>query len=126
MADKYKMLVYPVPVKGAYVLGIHSTITVDGRVKIGPTVFPAFAKENYDGLENVTLKSLLELGSAYTLMAMSKKERGMIWQFMRYELKKSLFIDELVKDCNEIQSMDKKDFSNFYKAGIRPQLFDTT
>jgi L-2-hydroxyglutarate oxidase len=41
--DKYKMLVYPVPVKGAYVLGVHSTITVDGRLKVGPTVFPAFA-----------------------------------------------------------------------------------
>jgi len=42
------MLVYPVPVKGAYVLGVHSTITVDGRLKVGPTVFPAFSNENYD------------------------------------------------------------------------------
>ena len=46
--DQYKMLVYPVPVKGALVLGVHSTYTVDGRVKVGPTVFPAFAQENYD------------------------------------------------------------------------------
>ena len=46
--DQYKMLVYPVPVKGAYVLGVHSTITVDGRLKVGPTVFPAFSTENYD------------------------------------------------------------------------------
>ena len=48
--EQYKMIVYPVPVKGAYVLGVHSTITVDGRVKVGPTVFPAFAQENYDYL----------------------------------------------------------------------------
>jgi (S)-2-hydroxyglutarate dehydrogenase len=45
-----KMLVYPVPAPGAYVLGVHSTLTTSGHVKIGPTVFPAFAKENYDGL----------------------------------------------------------------------------
>ena len=42
------MLVYPVPEEGAYVLGVHSTLTTDGSVKIGPTVFPAFGKENYD------------------------------------------------------------------------------
>lgn len=53
------MLVYPVPVKGAYVLGVHSTITVDGRLKVGPTVFPAFSNENYDNLENIKLKSLM-------------------------------------------------------------------
>jgi L-2-hydroxyglutarate oxidase LhgO len=52
------MLVYPVPVKGAYVLGVHSTITVDGRVKVGPTVFPAFAQENYDYLQGIDAKQL--------------------------------------------------------------------
>jgi len=36
------MLVYPVPEEGAYTLGVHSTLTPDGFVKIGPTVFPAF------------------------------------------------------------------------------------
>lgn len=54
-----KMLVYPVPQKGAYVLGVHSTLTLDGRVKIGPTVFPAFGKENYDLTGGVTASSLL-------------------------------------------------------------------
>lgn len=45
----YKTLVYPVPLKGAYFLGVHSTLTVDGKMKIGPTVAPAFAMENYHG-----------------------------------------------------------------------------
>jgi L-2-hydroxyglutarate oxidase LhgO len=52
------MLVYPVPAEGAYVLGVHSTLTTDGYVKVGPTVFPAFGKENYDMLQGVTLTSL--------------------------------------------------------------------
>ena len=48
--DVYKTLVYPVPIKGAPFLGVHSTLTIDGRIKIGPTVAPAFSMENYNGL----------------------------------------------------------------------------
>ena len=58
-AEKYKMLVYPVPVKGAYVLGVHSTITVDGKIKVGPTVFPAFAPENYDYLQGLSFQKVI-------------------------------------------------------------------
>lgn len=50
MGDKYKMLVYPVPVKGAFALGTHSTLAISGHVKLGPTIFPAFSPENYDML----------------------------------------------------------------------------
>ena len=39
-------------------LGVHSTLTTDGHVKIGPTVFPAFGNENYDWLNGVSLASL--------------------------------------------------------------------
>ena len=46
----YKTLVYPVPLKGAFVLGVHSTLTYDGYLKIGPTLSPAFSLENYEGL----------------------------------------------------------------------------
>jgi (S)-2-hydroxyglutarate dehydrogenase len=58
-------LVYPVPEAGAYVLGVHSTITTDGYVKIGPTVFPAFGKENYDYLQGVTMSSFFQTSSDY-------------------------------------------------------------
>jgi (S)-2-hydroxyglutarate dehydrogenase len=56
--DRFKMLVYPVPVKGAFALGVHSTLSVDGHVKLGPTIFPAFSPENYDGLDAVTPSGL--------------------------------------------------------------------
>ena len=46
--DHLKMLVYPVPKKSLISLGIHSTLTTDGRIKLGPTIFPAFGAENYD------------------------------------------------------------------------------
>ena len=56
--DPYKTLVYPVPVKGAFVLGVHSTLAISGHVKLGPTAFPAFSPENYDYADNLTAKGL--------------------------------------------------------------------
>ena len=41
-----KTLVYPVPMNSV-TLGIHSTITTDGFMKIGPSAAPAFSSENY-------------------------------------------------------------------------------
>ena len=76
------MLVYPVPVKGAFVLGVHSTLTVSGHIKIGPTVFPAFSNENYDGLENLTLKGLFDCSKGFLNVAMSPKTRGFIHLFL--------------------------------------------
>ena len=96
------MLVYPVPVKGAYVLGVHSTITVDGRVKVGPTVFPTFAQENYDYLQGLTPQQITKNLCAYSNVFRSPTERGLIWHFLKNELYKSLSINELVKDVNEI------------------------
>jgi hypothetical protein len=52
------MCVYPVPVKGAFFLGVHSTMTPYGELKIGPAAIPAFSLENYSGLENVNWKDI--------------------------------------------------------------------
>jgi L-2-hydroxyglutarate oxidase len=53
-----KTLVYPVPM-GKNFLGVHSTITPDGYVKIGPSVSPAFSAENYIGFENLRRSEML-------------------------------------------------------------------
>jgi len=47
-----KTLVYPIPINQA-MIGIHSTITTDGYVKVGPSITPAFSSENYKGIENI-------------------------------------------------------------------------
>ena len=67
----YKTLVYPVPIKGAYFLGVHSTLTVDGKMKIGPTVAPAFSLENYNGFENIKLQDAIRIHGNYTRMLFS-------------------------------------------------------
>ena len=37
VSDSFKHMVYPLPEKGNFTLGVHSTLTTDGHVKIGPT-----------------------------------------------------------------------------------------
>ena len=64
----YKTLVYPVPIKGAPFLGVHSTITIDGKIKVGPTVSPAFSMENYTGLENIKIEEALRIFKNYFRM----------------------------------------------------------
>ncbi len=78
----YKTLVYPVPMKGAPFLGVHSTLTIDGRVKVGPTVAPAFSLENYHGLENIDVAQALRIIGNYIRMMGSPGERKLIWAFI--------------------------------------------
>jgi L-2-hydroxyglutarate oxidase len=42
--------IYPVPNLKTPFLGVHFTVTVDGRVTIGPTAVPAFWREQYKGV----------------------------------------------------------------------------
>ncbi|MBF0424886.1 MAG: FAD-dependent oxidoreductase [Magnetococcales bacterium] len=48
-AGAFAMHIYPVPDLANPFLGVHTTLTVDGRVKIGPTAMPAFWREHYQG-----------------------------------------------------------------------------
>ena len=57
---------------------------------------------------------------SYGYLFMSPHERGLIWHFLRREVQKSLSIDRLVTDVNQIQAIDHKDITKWYKAGIRP------
>jgi L-2-hydroxyglutarate oxidase LhgO len=71
IAKDYKMHVYPVPIPGAQNLGVHTTLAANGHVKVGPSVLPAFAAENYNGLENVTMGSFAEACRTYLTMIKS-------------------------------------------------------
>jgi (S)-2-hydroxyglutarate dehydrogenase len=48
--EKLRTHIYPVPDLRNPFLGVHFTITVDGKVKIGPTAIPAFWREHYHRL----------------------------------------------------------------------------
>ena len=101
MGNKFKMLVYPVPVKGAFHLGVHSTLNISGHVKLGPTIFPAFSPENYDNADGITPRGLFNTLKSYAHVAKSPKTRGLIKMFMASELQRSVSIKKLVNDCKQ-------------------------
>lgn len=70
--DHYNSIVYPIPLKGAYTLGVHSTMTPDGYMKIGPTTSPAFALEGYQGLEKMNFGDFLRVLNSYRIIMMSQ------------------------------------------------------
>ena len=53
--------IYPVPDVEKPFLGVHFTVTVDGKIKIGPTAVPAFWREHYRGLGNFSFTELFEV-----------------------------------------------------------------
>jgi len=124
--DRYNMLVYPVPVKGAFVLGVHSTLAISGHLKLGPTAFPAFSPENYEYAQNLSMKGLSDCFKAYGRVALSSKTRGLIKHFIASELVKSVSIATLVAETSKYQSFGKNETPSeivkkfeFYRAGIR-------
>ena len=53
--------IYPVPNLRNPFLGVHFTITVDGRIKIGPTAIPTFWREHYRAFENFKFSELVDI-----------------------------------------------------------------
>jgi len=81
--DRYQKIVYPVPVKGAQNLGVHTTFLPSGYMKIGPSVSPAFAADNYYGMEKVTGSSVYDTVKAYMwMMAAGPAQRRMVKNFI--------------------------------------------
>ena len=123
---KYNTIVYPIPLKGAFTLGVHSTMTPQGFIKIGPTTSPAFSLENYQGLEQINWKDLKRIVNSYRLI-LGSKQRGLIWEYLSRDLPKHS-IDVLMQDISKIHKMDKSEFNtHFYqRPGIRAQLVSKT
>ena len=55
-----KRLVYPVPNPVNPFLGVHSTITLNNEIKIGPTAFPVIGKEQYNLTNGFKRKELIQ------------------------------------------------------------------
>jgi L-2-hydroxyglutarate oxidase LhgO len=113
-------LVYPVPHPINPFLGVHFTLTIDHKVKIGPTAIPIAGREQYSPLTGwsgpdlaQTIKGLGSLikGDAHDLGAILKSE----WP----KISQSRLVEEslrLVPSAGKIKHWNKK------PPGIRAQL----
>lgn len=112
--------IYPVPDLRNPFLGVHFTRAYDGNVYIGPTAIPAFGREEYGFLNDLSLESLSILGRDILLLFTNEGFRNAA----KSETKKyftKYMLSEAQKLVPELKSEDIQDTD---KVGIRPQLVD--
>lgn len=119
---KLQRHVYPVPDVRNPFLGVHLTVTVDGRAKIGPTAIPVFARESYSGFGGLSPKEILEIVGIYPKFLTSNHHD--VVGLIKSELPKYLQ-RHLVKQAKAlVPSVCVADFRERGKPGIRAQLLD--
>ena len=111
--------VYPVPDRRNPFLGVHLTVTVDGRTKIGPTAIPALRREDYGwGPPNA---ETLEIAATYPSFLTSKKHDAL--GLIRSEVPKYSRKHLVNQARSLVPSVDQRDFTRRGRPGVRAQLF---
>lgn len=116
-----KTNIYPVPnIKNPF-LGVHFTLKVDGKIKIGPTAMPCFWRENYSGFSGFKMNEFKEI---------------VYWNiklFLKNPLFRATAFEELtkyikilmVKEASKlVKFMESASLWEWAKPGIRPQLLN--
>ena len=120
--EKLKTNIYPVPNLDNPFLGVHFTVTVDNKVKIGPTAIPAFWRENYRGFKNFNLKESVEIMG---------REAGLFlrnrfgFRDLAFKELQKYYRPKLVKLASKmITGVKKENYTHWGEPGIRAQLLD--
>jgi L-2-hydroxyglutarate oxidase LhgO len=114
--------VYPVPDPRNPFLGVHLTVTVDGRAKIGPTAIPALWREEYGGLSRFSAAEAL--GTARTLPRFLVSPHHDVPGLLRAELPK-YWRQHLIRQAAAlVPSVTPAAFTVKGRPGVRAQLYD--
>lgn len=117
-----KTHIYPVPDLNYPFLGVHFTITVDGKIKIGPTAIPAFWREQYHGVNRFSFSELLSIVKRESILYIKNK-----FHFRKvavHELKKYRRAFLANEASYMLDDMNVNHFKQWGKPGIRAQLID--
>lgn len=112
--------VYPVPDPRNPFLGVHLTVTVDGRAKLGPTAIPALWREDYGGVKGLDTGEAWQIAKLYPRFWRSAHHdvQGLI----RTEMPKYRR-QHLVKQAAAlVPSVSADDFTVKGRVGVRAQL----
>ena len=114
--------IYPVPDLDNPFLGVHLTVTAQGKVTLGPTAIPAFWREHYKGFNNFDLGELVEIAMRELGFFASNSfgfRRLAMQEMMKYSRTRMVRLaSDLVSGINGSQ------FDRWGPAGIRAQLVD--
>lgn len=114
--------VYPVPDARNPFLGVHLTVTIDGRAKIGPTAIPIFSRESYSGIGGLSFKELLSIVGIYPKFLASKHHD--VVGLIKSELPKYVQRHLVTQAKALVPSVEPRDFKERGEPGIRAQLLD--
>jgi L-2-hydroxyglutarate oxidase len=112
--------VYPVPDPRNPFLGVHLTVTVDGRAKIGPTAIPALWREDYGGVDGLKAGELWDVARSYPRFLTSKHHD--VPALIRGELPKYSRSFLVNQAASLVPSVSPQDFTERGKPGVRAQL----
>ena len=114
--------VYPVPDPRNPFLGVHLTVTVDGRAKIGPTAIPSLWREDYGGVSGFSLGETWDIARTYPSFLGSSHHD--VPGLIRTELPK-YSRKHLVNQGRElVPSVRPADFTTKGRPGVRAQLLN--
>jgi L-2-hydroxyglutarate oxidase len=119
-----KNLIYPVPDPNFPFLGVHFTLTIDGKVKIGPTAIPILGREQYAAFNGLDPQDVLD--SVRALITLARGASHDVSSMMRSEFPRvleSVLVREssaLVPKAKEIKGWKSR------PPGIRSQLVNLT
>lgn len=112
--------VYPVPDPRNPFLGVHATVTVDGRAKIGPTAIPALWRESYSGIRGFVPQDIAEVLRAYPNFLRSKDHD--VAGLFASEFPKLSRRVMVARARALIPTIDEKNFREKGRPGVRAQL----
>ena len=118
----FKRHIYPVPNINQPFLGIHTTITSDDYLKLGPTALPVLSPENYSFFEGLSLNSSFKT-LILQINLLTKNEFG--FRDLAFREIKYLIKENILKKASELTSENLKDIKfKWHSPGIRAQLYD--
>ena len=123
LSQNPKRLVYPVPNPVNPFLGVHTTITLNNELKIGPTAFPVIGKEQYKAIDGFSFKDLAEFLSSSRALLRSNSVN--LLGLAQEEVLK-LFTKPLLKRTQKLSDslqINKKWVK--HPSGIRAQIINT-
>ena len=112
--------VYPVPDPRNPFLGVHLTVTVDGKAKIGPTAIPALWREDYGGTQGLRGGELWDIARTYPAFLRSKHHD--VPGLLRSEFPKYSRTHLIKQAAALVPSVRPEDFTIKGKPGVRAQL----
>jgi L-2-hydroxyglutarate oxidase len=124
MVEPLRTNIYPVPDLRNPFLGVHHTVTVEGKSKIGPTAMPCFWREHYNGFGNFRFGEFLEV-IAREADLFVRNDFG--FRKLAWEETQKIYRPRLVKLASELMTgLRVEYYTRWGKPGIRAQLLDSS